>query len=144
MLNVSGSLSTSLPLGFADSFTFTGVPGGIYTLSVSAANAAGSSGPSNAVTLTFPGGCSGAPLAPADFLAYKAGNTISVVWNPAASGPAPTGYVLNVTGSLVGRFPTTGRTMSGAVETGAYILSVVATNACGPSQATPSQTVSIP
>ncbi len=144
VLSVTGSLNASLPLGFANNFTFNGVPGGTYTLSVSAANAAGMSGPSNPITLTFPGACSGVPLSPIRFLAYKVGTTIYVVWDPAASGPAPTGYVLNVSGAFVGSFPTTSRMLSGTVGPGSYSLSVLATNACGSSPATPVQTISIP
>jgi hypothetical protein len=131
-------------LGFAESFTFNGMPGGTYTFSVSAANAAGASGASNPVTLTFPGACSGAPLSPTGFLAYTIGNTIFVVWDSAASGPAPTGYTLNVSGAFVSSFPTTSRTLSGTAGPGSYGLSVLATNACGSSPATPVQTVSIP
>ena len=75
-------------------------------------------GSSNAVTLTFPGPCSGAPLPPTNFLAYKSGTTIFVVWDPPTGGPAATGYVLNVSGSLSGNFPTTGRALSGTVGAG--------------------------
>ena len=57
------------------------------TLTVRAGNAAGASTASNPVTLTFPGACSGPPLAPANFLAYKSGNTIFVVWLPLAAVP---------------------------------------------------------
>ena len=73
VLNVTGAVNTSMPLGDANSFTFNGVPGGTYTMSVSASNAGGTSAPSNAVTVTLPGPCSGAPLSPANFLAYKSG-----------------------------------------------------------------------
>ena len=119
------------------------MPGGTYTFSVSAANAAGGSAASNPVTLTFSGACSGAPLSPTGFLAYTIGNTIFVVWDAAASGPAPTGYTLNVSGAFVGSFPTTSRTLSGAAGPGSYGLSVLATNACGSSPATPVQTLVI-
>ena len=54
VLTVSGSVNTSLPLSDANSFAFDNVPGGTYTLSVSALNAAGTSAPSNAVTVTLP------------------------------------------------------------------------------------------
>jgi hypothetical protein len=144
ILDVGGALDTSVVMSVTDRFTYHGVPGGTYTFTVSAMNAAGTSVASNPVTLTFPGACSGAPLSPVGFLAYKVGNTISVVWDAAASGPAPTEYVLNVSGGFVGSFPTTGRTLSGAVGPGAYGLSVAATNSCGASPATPVQTISIP
>jgi hypothetical protein len=144
VLNVTGSVTASLPLGLAESFTVSPVPGGTYTFSVSAQNTSGTSAASNAVTLTFPGACSGAPLAPVNFLAHKAGGTIFVVWDPASSGPATTGYVLNVSGAFVESFPTTSRALSGTAEPGSYHLSVLAANACGSSPPTPVQTLSIP
>jgi hypothetical protein len=109
-LDVSGSLAGSIPLGLTDTFSFDGVPAGTYTFSVRAANAAGDSSSSNAVTLTFPGPCSGAPLPSPNFLAYAIGNTIHVVWDPAPTGSAPTSYWLNVIG--IGALPTTARAMS--------------------------------
>jgi hypothetical protein len=133
VLNVTGAVTASRPFGLTESFTFSPVPGGSYTFSVSAQNTSGTSAESNAVTLTFPGGCSGAPLTPVKFLAHKVGGTIFVVWDAAASGPATTGYVLNVSGAFVGSFSTTSRTLSGTAGPGSYGLSVVATNACGSS-----------
>jgi hypothetical protein len=144
VLNVTGAVTASIPLGLAESFTFSPVPEGTYTVNVSAQNTAGTSAASNAVTLTFPGACSGTPLAPINFLAHKIGGTIFVVWDPAASGPATTGYVVSVSGAFVGSFPTTSRTLSGTAGPGSYSLSVLATNACGSSQPTPVQTLSIP
>jgi Bacterial Ig-like domain (group 3) len=144
IVNITGAVTASHPVGAAEGFTFSPVPGGTYTFSVTAANSSGASAASNPVTLTFPGACSGAPLSPIGFLAYTIGNTIFVVWDSAASGPAPTGYTLNVSGAFVGSFPTIGRTVSGTAGPGSYGLSVLATNACGPSPATPVQTVSIP
>ena len=144
VLDVSGSIVASLPLGFSDAFSFVGVPGGTYTLALRAQNAGGTSPPSNAVTLAFPGLCSGPPLPPADVLAYRRGSTVSVEWAPWTSGPAPTAYMLNVTGSFVGSIPTSRRTMSGTVGPGSYNLSVVATNPCGASASTPPQTIAVP
>jgi hypothetical protein len=144
VLDVSGSLTTSIALGLTDSFQFNGVPGGTYTLALRAVNAAGSSPPSNAVTMTFPGTCTGAPLTPAGFLAYRRGNTLFVTWDPATSGPAPTSYSLNVSGAFAGTFGTPGRTLSGTVGPGSYQLSVSAANACGTSPFSASQTVVVP
>ena len=129
--NVTGSVNESLPLSEATSVSFDGVPGGTYTLSVSASNAAGTSTPSNAVTVTVPGPCSGAPLAPAGFLAYRVGATIYAVWDPPASGPAPTQYHLTVSGAFNASFTTAAQGLSGAVGPGSYGLSVAAANACG-------------
>lgn len=144
VLHVSGMIVASLPLGPADHFSFAGVPSGTYALSVRAQNAAGSSPASNAVTLTFPGPCSGAPGPPADVIAYRVGRTVFVTWAPASLGAAPTGYVLQVTGSFVGGFATSGRGLSGTVGPGSYTFRVVAANPCGASAATPPQTVVVP
>jgi Fungalysin metallopeptidase (M36)/Bacterial Ig domain len=141
-LDVSGMGSILLPAQ-TDRFEFPSAPAGTYTLSVRAINAAGASGASNPVTLTIPGPCTGAPLAPANFLASKTGTTLSVIWDPPASGPSPTGYVVNVTGSVTGNVPTTARFLSGTVGPGTYALSVTAVNACG-SATTPAQSVTIP
>lgn len=144
VLDVTGALTTSLPLGFGDSFSFAGVPQGTYTLSLRARNAAGTSPSSNTVPLTFPAPCSGPPLTPTNVVAYRVGITIFIDWAPATSGPAPMGYVLDVTGSFDGNFPTASRAMSGAVGPGSYTLNVVATNSCGVSPPTVPQTVVVP
>jgi hypothetical protein len=144
ILDVTGSLNQSFPIGLAESFVFPSVPAGTYTVRVRAANAGGVSAPSEPVTLSFPGACLGPPIEPEHFLAYRIGNTIFVVWDPPASGPAPTQYVLDVSGAFVGAFPTAGRKLSGTVGPGTYNLSVRAVNACGSSPSTAQQTVSIP
>jgi hypothetical protein len=144
VLDVTGALTTSVPLGLSDSFAFAGVPDGTYTLALRAQNGSGASAASNAVTLTFPGACTGAPQTPANVRAYRVGNTVFIDWAPAPSGPAPTGYVLSVTGSYVGAIPTSGRALSGTVGPGSYILTVAAANACGASAASAPQTVVVP
>jgi hypothetical protein len=144
VLDVTGSLSTSIPLGLTEGFQFAPVPAGTYTLSVRGLNVAGSGPPSNSVTLTFPGACSGVPLAPANFLASKVGNTIFVSWDLPPSGPAPTIYVLQVSGAFNGAIPTPTRALSGTVGPGVYNISVLAANGCGNGPATPVQTVTIP
>jgi predicted phage tail protein len=125
-------------------FSFSGVPPGTYTLALRAVNASGASASSNAVTLTFPAPCSGPPLAPSSFLAYRDGSTIFVTWEPPTSGPAPIGYVLNVTGSLAVSIPTTARSLNGTVGPGIYTIGVVSTNPCGASGGTMVQTVVVP
>lgn len=144
MLDVTGSAVTSIPLGMSETFGFTGVPPGTYTLSLRAANGAGVSSSSNAVTLTFPGACSGAPQPPTGVVATRSGNVITVLWDPPTTGAAATSYVLNVTGSFVGSFATTGRGLSGAVAAGSYNLSVAAVNSCGASASTTPVTVTVP
>lgn len=145
VLDVTGSATTSIPLGLAESASFTGVPAGTYTLRLRAMNAAGTSVPSNSVTITFPApGCTGVPGTPTSFLTYKIGSTIFAVWDPAAGGAAPTGFVVSVTGSFAGSVSTAGRSLSGPAPPGSYGVSVRATNPCGSSAATPVQTVVIP
>ncbi len=144
ILGVRGDLTLDLPIGLGETFSFEDVPPGQYTLRVREANRGGWSPSSNPVTLTFPGPCSGAPLPPANFLAHTIGNTIFVRWDPAATGPAPTAFTLNVTGALVASFTTGGRELSGAVGPGAYKLEVAAQNPCGTSAAAVPQTIVVP
>jgi hypothetical protein len=143
-LRVTGAVDTILPLPFGDTFTLSGVPPGTYTLSVVAANANGISLPSNPVTLSFPGACSGAPEVPASFQALKAGSTILVSWSPPASGPAATSYIVRVSGAYSDSFTTTARMLSSVAGPGTYTLAVQASNACGTSSTTPTQTVVLP
>lgn len=143
-LDVTGAIVTSLPLGLTETFSFPSVPPGTYTFSVRAVNGSGSSGASNPVTLTFPTTCSGSPQTPINFVASNNGNTISLGWQPAASGPAPMSYLVNVTGAFVGSVPTGARTLSGPVGPGTYNLSVRAVNPCGTSSATATQAVTVP
>jgi hypothetical protein len=144
VLEVTGAVNAALPLGAADTFTFAGVPAGTYTFNVRQTNAAGASAPSNPVTLTFPAGCTAAPGVPQRLVAANAGSTLSVFWDPPASGGAPSSYVLNVTGAYVGAVPFTTRTLTLPVPSGTYNFTVAATNPCGTSPATPLQSVTIP
>ena len=112
VLDVSGPVTTSIPLGLTETASFANVPAGSYTLSVRAANAAGTSANSNPITLSVPAACSGAPQPPERFLAYRVGNTLVVAWDLAASGPAPTSYLVEVTGAYTGSFSTTARYLS--------------------------------
>jgi YVTN family beta-propeller protein len=144
LLHVTGSLGATLVLPVADSVTVSGVPPGTYTLHLRAANATGLSAVSNPVTLTFPSPCSGVPEAPISFVAAKDGALITVLWERATSGPAATGFIVNVSGSFVGSFPTTQRSLSGTVGPGVYTISVQATNMCGNSAPTLPQTVIVP
>jgi hypothetical protein len=144
ILDVTGSLTTSLTLPVAETFATGTVPPGTYTVTLRAANSAGVSAASNTATLTVPGSCSGAPETPPDFAATKSGNVISVVWGLPVSGPAPTGYAVTVAGTFVGTIPLSIRTASARVDPGSYTLSVLATNPCGSSPATLPQTLTIP
>jgi hypothetical protein len=131
-------------MGPTETFAFSPVPGGSYTFRVRELNAGGSSPASTPLSLTFPTACTGAPAAPANFLGYKIGNTVFVIWDPPASGAAPTHYVLDVTGAFVTQIPTPGRALNGVVGPGSYNLRVQAVNGCGASAFTPVQTVTVP
>ena len=142
MIDVSGAANGSLPLALSDSFSFGGVPPGSYAFAVRTFNGSGSSGPSNTVTLTFPGSCA-APQTPVNFSATRAGDVISVSWAPALSGAAPTGFTLIVRGTYSLEVPIAGRSLSAPVGPGTYTLSVAATNPCGTSTPTAAQTVTL-
>ena len=144
VLDVTGSATTSIPLGLSEGFSYQAVPSGTYTLAVRATNDAGTSAASAPVSVTFPGACAGAPGVPVGFIAYRLGSTIYVLWDPAPSGPATTGYVVTVSGSLNGSFPVTSPAISGTVGPGTYSLTVAGTNACGQSAATLARTVTVP
>ena len=144
-VDVTGATVASLTLpSSSETFAFSGVPAGTYTFAVREVNASGSSAQSNSVTLTFPATCTGAPLTPASFVAYRVGNTLFIVWQPGATGPAPTSYVVNVTGSFTGAFPTTARQLSGSVGPGTYSFTVTAVNPCGFSAPTATRSVTVP
>jgi hypothetical protein len=144
VLNATGSATAAFTLPLGESASFAGVPAGTYTLSLRATNAGGTSAPSNPVTITVPTSCTGPPAAPANFLAHRTGRFVQVIWEPAASGAAPTGYVLGVSGAFVGSIPTPQRSMGGAVGPGTYHLSVSAINGCGASPPTAVQTLTVP
>jgi hypothetical protein len=141
-LDVMGPVVGSIPQGLGESFSFAGVPAGCYTFQLRAANGGGAGPPSSGVALAFPNGCTGAPAAPENFLFFKIGSTVFRFWDPPASGPATTSYVLNVAG--VGAFPLATRGLSSPVGPGSYSVSVVAVNACGVSPPTAVQTVTVP
>jgi hypothetical protein len=144
VLDVTGTITASIPLGFGDTFTLATVPDGRYTLALRARNTSGVSPPSNAHLLSFPGPCSGPPAAPTNVFAYQVDGSAHVSWASGTSGSPPTAYVLIVTGAWTGTFLATDRDVSGTLGAGAYTLSVVAINPCGASAATPPQTVVVP
>jgi hypothetical protein len=144
VLDVSGSTQARIGLGAIDQAAFAGIPAGTYTLVLRATNAVGMSPPTAPITLLLPAACSGAPEVPAGMWVQQNGSTVTASWNPPLAGPAPTGYLLSVSGALQGEFPTTIRTLSGVVGRGTYELRVRATNPCGSGPASPVQTVTVP
>lgn len=144
LLDVTGTVSASIPLGPAEAFSYPSMPAGSYTFRVRDANDAGASPPSSPVTLAFPAGCSGVPQPPEHVLAYSQGNTLFVLWDPPASGTAATSYVLHVSGAYTGSFPMATRRLSSPVPPGIYSLSVAAVNTCGASASSVPQTVTVP
>ena len=133
-----------LPIGMTNSLAFAGVPTGTFTLSLRAVNGTGTSGSSNAVTVTLPQGCTGPPLPPIHFVASNVGRTVSLSWDPATSGGAPTAYLLSVSGAASVAVPLVGSSISGVVAPGTYVVALTAVNSCGSSSATPPQTLVVP
>lgn len=145
VLDVSGAFTGSLPISGGGGFTFPGVPAGTYTFALRAANGAGVSAPSNPVTLTFPGACSGPPAAPTRLLAYARGAGVGVLWDPPPAGPAPERYDLHVSGSFTGTLPMgLTRTLNAPAPSGVYAFTITASNACGTSAPTATATVTVP
>jgi hypothetical protein len=143
ILDVTGATSLSLPLPLSTSFTFDSVPAGIYNLALRASNAAGTSGPSNMVTLTFPSACE-VPNVPTHFTASRSSSTLTLSWEPPATGPAPSAYGLVVTGAFVGDLTLQGLGASATLASGTYSFALSAITPCGRSASTPVQTVTIP
>jgi hypothetical protein len=129
VLDVSGSLTASLPLPAVERVSFAGAPGGTYSLALRAVNGGGSGGPSTPVPLTVPGACAGPPGAPVNVLAYTAGGTAFLVWEPPTSGTAPTSYLISVPG--IGSLPSATRAVSGPLPPGTYAISVTSVGPCG-------------
>lgn len=143
-LAVSGAVSTTLDLPVSESFTYSGVPPGTYTFTVSALNGSTASAPSAPATVTFPGACTGAPSPPAAFSATTQGGMVYLDWLPATSGEAATGYVLLVSGAFTGSLPSAARTLVVPAPPGSYTVRVVSVGPCGTSEPTPPQTVIVP
>jgi hypothetical protein len=143
ILDVTGTHIASVPLGFTDTLSFAGVPPGQHTLAVRTTNASGASAPSNALSLAFPGPCTGPPFTPVGFVAVSAGHRVYLRWDAAAAGPAPAAYVIQVTGSLAATVRATGRVVDATAPAGTYAISVSAENACGTSAPTTAAAISV-
>jgi hypothetical protein len=144
VVDVTGSAVATLPLGTSGAVNFGVVPGGSYSLSLRAVNGGGVSPSSNTVSITVPTACSGAPNPPVNFLFYRAGGVVSMLWDPPAGGPAPLGYTIEVTGSVTASLPLAARVLTVPAPPGTYTVRVRADNACGASAFTATQTVVVP
>lgn len=144
LLDVEGPVQATVPLGLVETFTAPQVPPGTYTLRVRNTNAAGPSPPSNAVTVSVPSSCSGAPRPITALTAYALGGRLSIAWDYGAGGPAATSYVLTASGPVGGSVAVPVRTLDAVVPPGTYALRVTASNACGTSAASAPVTVTVP
>jgi hypothetical protein len=88
--------------------------------------------------------CTGTPQAPACLQVTKAGNQLAISWEPPASGPAISRYVLNVSGAVALAIPLSTRSVGGPAPAGTYTLSVSAVNPCGSGATTAPQTITVP
>ena len=141
---VRGALSTWVPIPVTESITVSNVPPGRYELWVHGVNRAGDGPNSNGVVVVVPGSCTGIPGTPRNVTAIKTGNLISLSWDLPVSGPAPTSFVVNVTGAFVGSIPVAARRLSGTVGPGPYTIAVSSSNSCGSSAPSPPVTVVVP
>ena len=144
-LDVTGAITATVPISAGETITVPGVPPGTYAIAVRGTNAAGSSAPSPPVAVTVPAGCTGVPLPPHRFLAYRDGNAVGLLWEPPPTGAAATSYELVVSGGYTGVVPMRmQRRLSAPVPPGAYSIAVRAANACGTGAATAPQVVVVP
>jgi hypothetical protein len=131
-----------LDRGNTRTFSYTGVPPGVYYLRVRAYNIAGASDPSREVVLNV-GGFPAAPGVPLALTRTVTGSTVTLNWLPPSDGGAPTSYIIEAgttrglsniavfdTGSA---FPSV---TVNAVPSGAYWVRVRARNAQGPGSPT--------
>ena len=144
-LDVSGPVSGTLNLGVTETFTFTGVPAGLYTFRVRAVNAAGASVASAPAVLNFPGVCGAAPPPPTGVLAFAQAGVVTVLWDPPATGSPTLSYALVVSGAFSGTFGVGSvRSLSAPAAPGTYTLQVVSANACGASAPSTAVAVTVP
>jgi hypothetical protein len=142
-MDVSGPVTASIPLPLAESWSLPGMPSGTFTLRLRAVNGAGVSSQSSSVTVTAPSKSCSSPRVPSGYQAYRAGNSVVMLWDTPSGGTPATGYAITVSGSYNGTFPTGGQSFAAAAPPGTYHLSVRAMNGCGAGPSTAVQTVVI-
>lgn len=144
-LDVAGPVSGTVPLGTAEQFAVSNVPPGTYTFRLRGVNGAGSSAPTEPLTLAVPGTCTAPPLTPTGLVATRSGTTLQLAWDLPARGGAPSSYLLDVTSAIfTGQLPVTGRSLSAPVPSGTYTVRVASRNACGTSSFSGNQSVAVP
>jgi hypothetical protein len=126
-----------LNLGNTRTFSYTGVPPGVYYLRVRAYNVAGASDPSKEVVLNV-GNLPAAPGVPNALARAVSGSTVTLSWLLPSDGGAPASYVIEAGTSRgfadIARFDTgsaTPQVTVNAVPPGAYWIRVRARNAQG-------------
>ncbi len=144
MLDVTGAVTTTMPLPLTETFTVPAVPRGTYTFRLRAVNAAGASSQSSSVSVTAPATSCSLPRVPSNFQVTSVGNVVSASWDTPSGGTPAASYRLTVSGSFVGAFPIAGLGFASGAPAGTYNLSVQAVNACGAGPVTAFQTVVIP
>ena len=93
--SATGRTDLTLPLGLNSSTTIGSVPPGVFFLRLRAVNSAGLGPPSLERLLVSPG-VPAPPGPPSSLVADVVGSTVSLRWNPASVGGAPTRYRLEV------------------------------------------------
>lgn len=129
-----GQTLAALGSGPAPIFTVA-APAGSFYVRFRTLGAGGPSAESNEIRIHV--GVPVAPSTPAALRATSIGNTVSLAWTPTFEGGAPSGYVLDVSGSLAASIPLPDverLTFAGA-PTGTYALSLRAVNGGGSSTA---------
>ena len=136
-LSPGGAVIASFTVGVT-TLTVNGVPNGVYYVRVRAANADGSSPPSNEVLIAVPGGgsCTAAPAPPSNLTSSVFGLMVTLTWTPAAAGCPASGYVVQAGSApglsnlaLINLGTTT--TLTAEAPPGNYFVRVIAVNAFG-------------
>lgn len=127
----------------ATSLAVSGVPPGTYFVRMRAVNSAGTSAPSNEVTVVV--AVQPPPGPPANLMGSAVGSNVTLQWQAPTSGGTPTGYTL-IAGSAPGLADVIVLPLGSAmgisatnVPAGTYHVRVIATNAAG--QSAPSNEV---
>lgn len=147
-----GDLATFDTGNAATALTVADVPAGTYFVRVRARNSGGVSGASNEIVVNVIGtvSCAGVPNAPTALTGSVLGTSVTLTWTAAASGCAPTGYIIEAgsasgqsnlasfsTGSVATSYSTSG------VPSGTYYVRVRAANNAGQSGVTNELTLTV-